>query len=175
MSRVYQLLSTQAQFFASSWDSEPSGTLPVIFGYSYGIGPFTPRLSTLPLPSVPTADYLRLEHNWRQENARRVDLAWKFLGENDELLDLLYTNLSSVDFNSYNLRVYLSIAQLCRQNLLMLRDLDEVTSHLEKAQEQAAQLHFAEALTHLDQVLDLAGRIPHQRNQALQDVSGTWY
>src|SRR5258708_31692714 len=105
MSRVYQLLSTQAQFFASSWDSEPSGTLPLIFGYSYGIGPCTPRLSTLPLPSVPTADYLRLEHNWRKGNARRVDLAWKFLGENNELLHLLNTKVSSVDFNIYNFRV----------------------------------------------------------------------
>ena len=105
MNRVYQLLSTQAQFFAGTWDSEPSGTLPLIFGYSYGIGPFTPHLATLPLPSVPTADYLRLDHDWRHDNARRVELAWKFLGEN-ELLDLLYTNVSSVEFNRYNLRVY---------------------------------------------------------------------
>jgi hexosaminidase len=175
MSRVYRLLSTQAQFFASSWDSEPSGILPLIFGYSYGIGPFTPHLSTLPLPSVPTADYLRLKHNWRQENARRVELAWTFLGENDELRDLLYTNLSSVDFNRYNLRVYLSIAQLCRQNLLMLRDLDEITSHLEKAQEQAANLHYADAVGDLDQTLDLAARIRDERNQVLQDVTATWY
>jgi hexosaminidase len=174
MSRVYQLLSTQAQFFASSWDREPSGTLPLIFGYSYGIGPFTPHLSTLPLPSVPTADYLRLKHNWRQENARRVELAWKFLGENDELRDLLYANLSSVDFNRYNLRVYLSIAQLCRQNLLMLRELDEINSDLEKAQEQAANLHYADAAANLDQALDLAGRIRDQRNQVLQDVTATW-
>ena len=175
MSRVYQLLSTQTQFFASSWDSEPSGTLPLIFGYSYGIGPFTPHLSTLPLPSVPTADYLRLKHNWRQENARRVELAWKFLGENDELRDLLYANLSSVDFNRYNLRVYLSIAQLCRQNIDMLRDLDEITSHLEKAEDQAAHLHYTDAVADLDQSLDVAGRIRDERNQALQDVTATWY
>src|SRR5579872_660434 len=175
MSRAYQLLSGQAQFFASSWESQPSGTLPLIFGYSYGIGPFTPHLSTLPLPSVPTPDYLRLEHDWRQENARRVELAWKFLGENDELLDLLYANLSSADFNRYNLRVYRSIAQLCRQNLLMLRSLDEITGHLEKAQEQAAHLRFADAVADLDQALDVAGKIRDERNQVLQDVTATWY
>ena len=175
ISRLYQLMSTQAQFFASSWDSEPSGTLPLIFGYSYGIGPFVPHLSTLPLPAVPDGDYLRLKHNWREENGKRNELAWKFLGENDELLDLLYTNLSSVEFNRYNLRVYLSIAQLCRQNLLMLRALDEINGHLEKAQEQAAHLHYAEAVADLDQALDAAGRIRDERNQALHDAMATWY
>ena len=128
MGRLYRLMSTQAQFWASSWDSEPSGELPLVFGYSYGIGPFTPHIQTLPLPSVPTADYLRLNHNWLQENARRVELAWKFLGENDELLNLLYRNLPSVEFNRHNLEVYLSIAQLCRQNLLMLKGLEEINN-----------------------------------------------
>ena len=46
-------MSTQSQFWASSWDSEPSGKLPLIFGYSYGIGPFVPHIPTLPLPPVP--------------------------------------------------------------------------------------------------------------------------
>ena len=43
MGRLYQLMSTQAQFWGSSWDREPSGKLPLIFGYSYGIGPFIAR------------------------------------------------------------------------------------------------------------------------------------
>ena len=74
MGRLYQLMSTQAQFWASSWDSEPGG--PLVFGYSYGIGPFTPHKPTLPLPPVPAADYLHLAHNWLQENAtaRRTGL-----------------------------------------------------------------------------------------------------
>lgn len=173
--RVYQLMSTQAQFWASSWDSEPSGTLPLIFGYSYGIGPFTPDISTLPLPSVPTPDYLRLHHNWRQENARRVELVWKFLDENDELRNLLYAHLSSVQFNRYNLEVYLSIAGLFRQNQLMLKGLDEINASLERAQEQAAKLKYAEAVAALDLALDAAGRIRDERNQALQDVTATWY
>ncbi|HVN80169.1 MAG TPA: beta-N-acetylhexosaminidase, partial [Terriglobia bacterium] len=57
MGQLYRLMSTQAQFWASSWDSEPSGELPLVFGYSYGIGPFTPHAQTLPLPPVPKADY----------------------------------------------------------------------------------------------------------------------
>ena len=175
MDRVYQLMSTQAQFWTSSWDSEPSGTLPLIFGYSYGIGPFVPHMSTLPLPPVPTADYLRLKGDWAQENARRLELAWKFLSQNDELENLLHTNLPSVEFNRYNLEVYFSIAKLCRQNLLLFKGLDEMNVGLEKAEEEAGKLHYADAVGALDQVLDQAGRIRDERNQALHDVTATWY
>jgi hypothetical protein len=175
MDRLYQLMSTQAQFWASSWDREPSGKLPLVFGYSYGIGPFTPHHQTLPLPLAPTADYLRLHQDWLQENARRLELVWKFLGENDELLDLLYRNLPSVEFNRYNLEVYLSIAKLCRQNLLMLKDLEEISTHLGTAQDRAAKLQYAEAVAALDQALDTAGRVRDERNQALHDVTTTWY
>jgi hypothetical protein len=146
-----------------------------VFGYSYGIGPFTPHLATLPLPPVPSADYLRLRTNWLEENARRLELAWKFLGENDELLDLLYKNLPSVQFHRYNLEVYLSIARLCRQNLLMLTGLEEVAKDLQTAQEQAAKLEYADAVAALDQALGTAGRIRDQRNQALHDATATWY
>jgi hexosaminidase len=173
MDRLYQLLSTQAQFWASSWDSEPSG--PLVFGYSYGIGPFTPQQSTLPLPSVPGSDYLHLKDDWLTPNARRIELTWKFLGENDELLNLLYANLNSVEFNRYNLEVYLSIAQLCRQNLQMVRGLEEIDGELKKAQDEAAKLHYPEALAALDQALDAAARIRDERNQALHDATTVWY
>ena len=55
-----------------------------------------------------------------------MNLARKSLAENDELMNLLYANLPEVQFNHYNLEVYLSIAKLCRQNLLMLKDLKEI-------------------------------------------------
>jgi len=175
MGRLYQLMSTQAQFWASSWDHELSGKLPLVFGYSYGIGPFTEHQATLPLPPVPSADYLRLGANWFEENSRRLELAWKFLGENDELLDLLDRNLPSVQFHRYNLEVYLSIAKLCRQNLLMLRDLEETAKDLQEAQDRAAKLQSADAVAALDQALEVAGRIRDERNQTLRDATATWY
>jgi hexosaminidase len=175
MGRLHQLMSTQAQFWGSSWDREPSGKLPLMFGESYGIGPYTPHLETLPLPPVPSADYLRLRGSWLKENTRRLQLAWKFLGENDELLDLLYKNVPSVQFHRSNLEVYLSIAKLCRQNLLMLRDLGEIAQSLETAQDRAAKLQYADAVAALDQALGTAGKIRDQRNQALRDVTTTWY
>ena len=173
MDRLYQLMSRQAQFFAGSWDSEPSG--PLMFGESYGIGPYTPHHATLPLPSVPSADYLRLRHEWLADNARRLELAWKFLGENDELLDLLYRNLPAVEFHRDNLEVYLCLAKLCRQNLLMLIHLEEISKALDTAQNRAAKLQYGDAVEALDQALDAAGRIRDERNQALHEAATTWY
>ncbi len=175
MDRVYQLMSAQAQFFASSWESETSSALPLIFGYSYGIGPFVPHRAALSLPPVPEPGYLRVQGGWAQENARRLELAWKFLGENDELENLLYTNLPEVQFNRYNLEVYLSIAKLCRQNLLLFKELDEINGGLKKAQDEAAKLHSAEAVEALDQVLGRALKIRDERNQTLHDATATWY
>lgn len=175
IARLYQLLSTQAQFFSTSWDSEPSGELPLVFGYSYGIGPFVPHHATLPLPPAPASDDLRLARDWRQANARRLELAWKFLGENDELEALLYKNVAAVEFNRYNLEVYLSLSRLCRQNLLLLKDLETISGDLETAQNQAAKLHYADAVEALDRALDTASLIRDERNQALHDATTTWY
>ncbi|HET7100642.1 MAG TPA: glycoside hydrolase family 20 zincin-like fold domain-containing protein, partial [Terriglobia bacterium] len=175
MDRLYQLLSTQAQFFASSWDSKASDQLPLIFGYSYGIGPFVPHIQTLPLPPVPSAGYLHLRQDWSEGNARRMQLANKFLGENDELLSLLYRKLPSVQFNRYNLEVYLSLAEISRQNLKMLQGLEEISNHLEAAQKQAEKLQYQDAVRELDGALDTAKAIRDNRNQVLHDASTIWY
>ena len=80
-----------------------------------------------------------------------------------------------MEFNRYNLEVYLSIAKLCRQNLLMLKDLGEISRALETAQEHAAKLHYADAVEALDRALDTAASIRDERNQALHDATTTWY
>ncbi|PYV15744.1 MAG: hypothetical protein DMG21_14125 [Acidobacteria bacterium] len=123
---------------------------------------------------MPSDDYLLLRGHWLQDNSRRLELSRKFLAENDELLDLLYRNLSSVEFHRYNLEVYLSIAKLCRQNLRMLGNLEEMTKHLEAAQERAAKLQYTDAAAALDQALDVAWKIRDERNQALSDTTTTW-
>lgn len=175
MDRLYQLLSTQAQFFASSWDSKASDQSPLIFGYSYGTGPFVPHVQTLPLPSVPSGGFLHLRHDWLKENARRMQLAKSFLGKNDELLNLLYGKLPSVQFNRYNLEVYLSLAEICRQNLKMLQGLEEISNHLGNAQKQAESLHYQDAVSELDHALDTAKAIRDGRNQVLDDTTKIWY
>lgn len=177
MGRVYQLMSEQAEFWDSSWDSEPSSARKPLFGNSYTI--FNPRHpehdQMLPLPPVPQGEYLRLGYDWGRENARRVKMAEDSMPANDELKDLLNQNLISVQFGKYNLEVFLSIAELYRQNLEMIMELNEINNALKHAQEAAAHVEFAQAVEALDRALDLAEDIREQRNRALQDAVGTWY
>jgi hypothetical protein len=57
----------------------------------------------------------------------------------------------------------------------MFKALGEVNGDLEKAQEDARKLDYAGAVAALDQALDAAGKIRDDRNQALHDVTDTWY
>ncbi len=177
MGRVYQLMSEGAQFWANSWETGPSAARKPIWGDSAGrFNPPKPaRDQYLPLLPVPSPDALRLASNWRLENEKRLDLASKFLGRNDELLDLLYANLQSVNLNRYNLTVYLSIARLYRQNLAMIQNLGQLSDSLQQAETAAAKTEAAKALESLDHALDLAEEIRRGRNKALQDATATWY
>jgi hypothetical protein len=177
MGRAYELMSLQAQFWADSWETAPTAARKPMFGNSYGIfnPPRPARAHTLPLPPVPTPDLLRLDWDWSQENARRVELASRFLIQNDELLDLLHTNLKRVQFNRYNLEVFLSIAQIYRQNLLMILELERLSSSLKSAQAAAPRQQYPQALAALDEALDAVEYIRQQRNGVIHNVSQTWY
>jgi hexosaminidase len=177
MGRVYQLMSTQAEFWDSSWDLEPSSARKPIFGNSYGIfkPPRPAHDQTLPLPPVPQGKYLRLGFDWGAANARRVKMAEDKMPANDELADMLHRNLRSVQFQKYNLEVYLSIAGLYHQNLEMIEEMSEVNKALERAQTAAADVQFGPAVAALDQALDIVERIRDQRNIALHNAVDTWY
>ena len=175
--RLYQLMSTQAEFWSSSWDREPSSARTPIFGNSYAIfnPPHPAHDQVLPLPPVPQGKYLRLGYDWGQANARRVKMAEDAMPANDELLDLLHKNLRSVQFQKYNLQVYLSIAGLYRQNLEMIREMSEVDGALKRAQEAAARVESRQAVAALDQALDTVEQIRDQRNVVYHNAVDTWY
>jgi hexosaminidase len=177
MARVYQLMSEQAEFWDDSWDRVASSARPPIWGNSER--PFQPprpahdqTLTQLPVPSAPL---LQLGHNWSLENSRRLELAGEFLQQNNELLDLLHANLERVDFNRYNLEVFLSVAGLYRQNLQMILALDRINHLLRSAAAAAARAETADAVNSIDQALDLAAEIRRERNAALQNATATWY
>jgi hypothetical protein len=88
---------------------------------------------------------------------------------------LLHQNLQQVQFNRYNLELYLGIANLYRQNIRMLLDLAAVNTALQAAQAAAAKPDPKTALASLDRALDLAAGIRQQRNQAFSDAVSTWY
>jgi hypothetical protein len=177
MGRVYQLMSEQARFWEDSWETIPSSARTPLFGNSYQIfdPPRPEHDQTLPALPVPSGDYLTLGSDWSRENSERLQRAARFLEQNDELLDLLGTNLTRVEFNRYNLEVFLSIARLYRQNLEMLLELGGVADFLNSAQAAAGRGDAARAITALDNALDTVERIRQERNTVLQDATATWY
>lgn len=178
MGRIYQLMSEQAQFYLNSWNVIASNARKGIWG-DYAPVIFRPRRpaedQTLPLPPAPDANLLNRVHGWAHENAKRLELASVFLSQNDELMDLLDRNLQSVQFNQYNLEVYLSIAWLYRQNLEMLLDLQQINALLNSAQHAAARADTKQAIADIDEALDLARQIRTERNRVYSNAVGTWY
>jgi len=176
MGRVYQLMSTQAQFWSDSWDTAATKARKPIWGNSNG--PFDPprpaRDQLIPLPPVPAAD-LSYHSEWAAQNARRLQLAAESLPENDELLGLLHDNLPRADLNPYNLEVFLSIARLCRQNLEMLRAIGRMDGLLRSAADAASKNQPKPALNSLDQALGQASAVRYSRNRVLADAIETWY
>ena len=177
MGRLYQLMSQQAQFWEDSWETGPSSARPPLFGNSYRI--FSPPRPLddqyVPLLPVPSPELLRLPYDWKLENQKRVEWAERSLAQNDELLDLLNNNLSKIEFNHYNLEVFLSVARLYRQNLLMLRDLARISEALAFAQGYAGRGEAEKAVASLDRALSIAENIRQYRNQVLADATATWY
>ena len=174
MGRVYQLLSEQGQFWKESWDTVASNARTPIWGDWDRINhpPQPAEDQTLPLPAVPSPDMLAPNYDWPATSQRRLELAGRFLAGNDELLDLLYENLGQVEFNRYNLELYIGIAQLCRQNINMLLDLSLIDSALKAAQAAAAKGDSKAAVAAIDGALDTAEKIRQQRNRTFADVLG---
>jgi hexosaminidase len=175
--RLYQLMSEQAQFWEDSWETGPSAARTPIWGSSYSI--FNPPRPAhdqyLPFLPVPSAPLLHLDYDWLPGNTRRLALAGDFLAQNDELQDLIRMNITRASFNQYNLEVFLSIANLYRQNLVMLQDLGQISASLQAAQTAAGRSEADKAVTSLDRALNIAENIRQYRNRVLQDATSTWY
>ncbi|HET9179836.1 MAG TPA: hypothetical protein VFQ24_15890 [Terriglobia bacterium] len=170
-------MSTQAETWDHSWDEGPSSARKPIFGNSREVYKVRRPAhdQTLPLPPAPQGEYLRLGYDWGKANARRVQMAQESMPANDELLDLLHDNLRSVEFQKYNLQVYLSIAGLYRQNLEMIEEMNEIDGAMKQAQAAAANVQFERAVAALDRALDTVEEIRDQRNEAYHRAVETWY
>jgi hypothetical protein len=177
MGRLYQLMSEQGQFWKESWDVKASAARTPIWG-DWNIIYQTPHpaedqtLAEMPTPQLPL---LTLPYDWDSQNALRLKPAGKFLAENDELLDLIHFNQAHVQLQRYNLEVFLSIAQLFRQNIEMLLNLQRISAQLKSAEIYAGRADAAHAVVALDQALNIAGRIHNARNEAFENATQTWY
>ncbi|MBL7734163.1 MAG: beta-N-acetylhexosaminidase [Chitinophagaceae bacterium] len=175
--RVYQLLSAQAQFWKNSWDTKPLMLRTPILGSSSGIFDEPRHLSDHTLSSlpIPSAGNLSLNKDWTAGNAERLKAAKEYLAQNSELLNLLHANIRNArPERLYNFRVFLSIAQLCRQELNMLIDLERINSFLQLAAKLSSSDPSA-AVAMVDQALDQAKIIRNQRNKTYQSLVSVWY
>ena len=177
MGRLYQLMSEQAQIWDDTWEISPSSVRTPIWGNSDKIfdPPKPANDQTLPPLPVPSAANLTISGDWTRENSRRLEIAAAALPGNDELLDLLYANLKTVNGHRYNLKVFVSVADLCRQNLEMILELGRMNEMLKAAQTAAKQGKDREAVAFLDEALNTAAGIQGRRNRALQNATSTWY
>ena len=176
MDRLYQLMSTQAQFWTDSWDTIQSTARKGIWGNSRGVYPERrpARDQAIPLPPAPRAD-LSYHSEWAQENAKRLQLVEGATSENEELIGLLHENLARAELNRYTLSVFLSISGLYRQNLDMLRSIGEIDGMLQAASADAEKNQARQAVQTVDRALDAARSIQWARNKALLDVQRVWY
>ncbi|HTE25086.1 glycoside hydrolase family 20 zincin-like fold domain-containing protein, partial [Flavitalea sp.] len=176
MDKVYQLLSTQAEFWEKSWDWAQSNNRTPIVGYSAAIFD-TPRPAkdqVLPLLPLPSATDLSFNSDWNNTNKERLQLAEKFLKENNELMLLLQKNLNTVQYQQYHLQVLYSVAKLCRQNLEMLLDLKKINELL-RLSAATASGNPVVAVSLIDHALELAGKINKERNETLNSLTAIWY
>lgn len=176
MERVYQLLSTQAQFWKNSWPTKRSSNRTPIIGTNYGLFDIPQLVSDHVLPplSLPGGKNLFLAEDWNVQNAENLELAEKYLLESDELLALIQQNFIQIKSQHYNLLVLYSVAKLCRQNLNMLLNLKRINTFLNLSS-KISLTNAAVALSLLDQALDQVFVIHDQRNQMLQLVTSIWY
>jgi hypothetical protein len=126
----------------------------------------------IPMLPVPAAQGLTLDYDWDTANVQRLKLAAKFLQENDTLMALLKSNTQA--WQPYNREVLGSVAALCRQNLQMLLQLEQI-SHLLKAAAANSGKDAAGAVALLDSALNIADKIKTQRDEMLSAVTAVWY
>jgi hypothetical protein len=174
MDRVYQVMSDQAQSWNDSWDPIESKARKPIWRSSSAI--FSPRHpahdQTLPLPPIPDSG-LNYSSTRTKDNSRRIALALQAEQQNQVLLGLLHENMQRAQFNRYNLQVYLTIADLCRQNLAMIAGIRRMDVDLTSAS-RAKRKDPKQALSEVDSALDIATSIWQQRNEVLKNSVATW-
>lgn len=176
MDRIYHLLSTQAEFWDVSWEWETSKHRTPIFGTYLGVceTPMPTQDQTLPLMPKLSGTDLSLDKEWNKWNKKRLQTAEEYLKENDELMKLLSENLTSVDYQHYNIQVLRSVAELCRQNLNMLLDLQKINELLGRSFIEASS-DPSVAVALVDQALDQLEKTRNERNEVLQAVTTVWY
>ncbi len=131
---IYRMLENGARFYENIWDQRLSVEREPGYGNSKGKGIGTERYDfLLDMPELPKANDLSRESSFQIKYARQVSEASTLIKENDKLIDQLMYAFNHVDYNRYNLEVFLSIAYLERFTINTVNELAEVDEYMAKA------------------------------------------
>jgi hypothetical protein len=128
----------------------------------------------LPLPPLPAANDLSLASDWLAANKRLLELTAQYRSANDELIGLLTENLRKAERNQHGLEVFLTIANLCRENLDMIDSFSLIAGRFNAAQGSAANKKAEAAVAQLDRALDAVQQIRRDRNRVFRETTAVW-
>jgi len=174
MVEAYILLEEGARYYEALWDREPSKERVKGYGNSYGKGIGGDMIDLLlQMPPLPSEKDLNLEPTFHSMYEHKIEEASMLLKKNDLLISQLMRNLTRVNYNRYNLEVFLAIAYLERYtmesviNLAKVEDLLVAASKTDDDPEQAVKL--------LTDAYQLSGEIIKEQNVMWTDFQTTWY
>ncbi len=175
MVEIYRGLQTQSQFFEKSWDRVVSRARESGYGNSYGKGIGTTRFDhTLPQPALPSMPGLSFTPVYVGRYEKLVADAHTRALENDVLVHRLIENLVKADRNSYNIKVFLSIADLTGHHNRVIMGMKEIEDRLKTAREAAEKNNAQQAVGQLLAAYNRARSITVERQQTFQRLKSIW-
>lgn len=120
---LYRLLNEGAYFYMESFERRV---------WAWG------EIGKTHLPDLPRGDALEYDPFWNTQYADRIKAADEFLVKMDRAIAICQQNLEAQINNSYDIEVFMSLANLVRHTALTYKDL----SRLEKAIRQAHQNRY---------------------------------
>ena len=174
MIEAYILLEEGARFYEALWDRVPSKERVKGYGNSHGKGiggDMTDLL--LQMPPLPSEKDLSLVPSFRGKYEQKIEEASLMLKKNDLLISQLMRNITRVNYNSYNLEVFLAIAFLERYTMETVLNLAKVEDYLVAASK--TDIDPAEAVNLMTDAYQLSGKIIQEQNTMWSDFEATWY
>jgi hexosaminidase len=174
---VYKALQKGARFWEDSWDLvevKDQTTADIDWGgkeyMSYlGVESGGYRKDyTLQIPSLPQLPNLAFEPAYSKKYADIIEKARGLSMENDLLMYRIQENILKAERNTYNLRVFLSLADFERHHIRLLLGLATAEDFLQQAHKAGKDCDAPLAMMHLKSAMDEIDRIIMDRETTYQ-------
>ena len=174
MIQAYVLLEEGARFYEALWDRAPSKERVKGYGNSYGKGIGGNMVDLLlQMPPLPSEKDLNLDPTFRNKYEQKIEEAALLLKKNDILISQLMRDLTRVNYNRYNLEVFLAIAFLERYTMETVLNLAKVEDYLVAASKN--DIDAEEAVNLMTDAYKLSGEIIKDQDEMWSDFKTTWY